>query len=818
MNSAKQMVPFPTFAPFVPARCPGTDFGVITRIVPQAPANDAIGSSGVLDRIFSAGRRFGDQLRRIRYRRADLRRVPATEMVSDAPSADDRFRWLPSSSLAGGVIVALECRPGSRIAYDVMLPPRAQVAVQCAAVPRRVAQVAATVDFEVRVRMESGAEFAVRRSMRAKQSRAWQQWRGLRLRIPHSGRARIILTTRTVQGGTGREVSALWGNPQILSPRPVSQVVSMVSSATSLQTLRRLAQHAFSGSGDRLYDAWVRETRPSPKTLREQREWSRGQTRFFSLITFVPEPERWDVQPTASSVLAQTYSAWEWLLVTREESMAQLAAKAASAIADPRVRLVTAPSGCVRADAWNAGLRDSRGEFAALLDPHDSLEPTALYEVARALERDSDSDLLYSDEDVLTGTNGRRHQPQFKPDWSPELLVARNYIGRLAMVRVSLATAAGRFRADFQDGEEWELFLRMSRSAARIKRVPQCLYHRSDVAAQTETRRQPSAIVQEHFAELGREVTVSTAGPSIRVNWAVTGSPIVSIIVPSRNAGTVIKQCMRGLLEQTHYPHREIILVDNGSTEPDVLDFYNQLQQDRRCRIVPFNTRFNFSAACNAGAAQARGDLLLFLNNDIEVIQSDWLDELVQWAQVPEIGVVGPKLLYPDRLIQHAGVVFGLGLVGHIFSRAPENIATIFGTPECYRNYLAVTGACQMIRKDVFRQLGGYDERFRLSFSDVVLCLRAREHGYRVMYTPHARLVHHESYSRDREDEPGDIELLARYIVSSGFVEDPFFHPELNAKSPVPAVRPPFDPGPAKVVHDRVERVLSAAQIVARPS
>jgi GT2 family glycosyltransferase len=186
---------------------------------------------------------------------------------------------------------------------------------------------------------------------------------------------------------------------------------------------------------------------------------------------------------------------------------------------------------------------------------------------------------------------------------------------------------------------------------------------------------------------------------------------------------------------------------------------------------------------------------------------------LIRWAQRPQVGVVGAKLLYPNRTIQHAGVVFGPGgLVDHIFLRAAQGESGVFGSTECYRNYLAVTGACQMLRHEVFRQLGGFDERFRLSFSDVVLCMEARRAGYRVVYTPYARLVHHESYSRKRQDLPQDIELLARYLHDVDFVEDPYFHPELSSRSLVPAVRRPFDDlSPRVAVRDYVDRVLAIA-------
>jgi GT2 family glycosyltransferase len=293
--------------------------------------------------------------------------------------------------------------------------------------------------------------------------------------------------------------------------------------------------------------------------------------------------------------------------------------------------------------------------------------------------------------------------------------------------------------------------------------------------------------------------------------WNHARQPTVSIVIPNRDAAAVIHKCVSGLTEQTRYPYRELVIVDNGSSDPDVLELYAAIERRGCGLVVPFNRPFNFSAACNTGAAAARGELLLFLNNDIEVLEPEWLDELVRWALRPEVGIVGAKLLYPDQTIQHAGVVFGIGLVGHIFARAPEGTPSVFGSSESYRNYLAVTGACQMMRREVFEQLGGYDERLRLSFSDVILCMEAWKAGLRVVYTPHARLIHHESYTRKREDSAADMEFLARYLRASGFVQDPFFHPELDSKAWTPAVRPPFDPMPQQVIADYVDRVLAAA-------
>jgi GT2 family glycosyltransferase len=465
---------------------------------------------------------------------------------------------------------------------------------------------------------------------------------------------------------------------------------------------------------------------------------------------------------------------------------------------ESNVRVEAVPDNATRADAWNAGLRASRGEYAALVGERDRLSPSALYDVASALDRAPDIDVVYSDEDRVDVSGSRRHHPHFKPDWSPDYLASCNYIGRLALMRVSTVQAVGGF-VDRVSHEEWELLLRLSRAKARFRRLPLCLYHRQDEAAPVEDTG-AAAIRSAHLDAIGR-------GPGSRQS----AQPLVSIVIPNRNASAVLRTCLTGLVDETAYPHREIVIVDNGSTDAEVLEIYESLQRSGHGRVVAFNRPFNFSAACNAGATAARGELLLFLNNDIEVIHPDWLDELVRLAGRPDIGIVGAQLLYPDRTIQHAGVVFGIGLVGHIFARATPETSGIFGSAADCRNYLAVTGACQIMRRDVFDRLGGYDERFRLSFSDVILCMEAWKAGWRVVYTPFARLVHHESYTRKRDDSAEDMELLARYLKETGFVEDPYFHPELDPKSPIPAIRPPLDPMPRQIISDYVERVLAAA-------
>ena len=367
-----------------------------------------------------------------------------------------------------------------------------------------------------------------------------------------------------------------------------SELVSVVRAQIAARNLRGLWHSALPATSDRLYNLWTRETEPSRKALAAQRQWSLSRTRCFSLITLVTQPASWSYQRTASAVRAQTYPGWEWILVSTEDSIEQLTRAVTRLAVDDRVRVLSVPSGASRADAWNVALRAARGEYAALLGEHDVLAPAALYQMAEAFERFPEGDLFYTDEDRISPGDFRRHEPRFKPDWSPELLLSSNYIGRLAMIRVSAALSVGGFRDACGSAEEWDLFLRLSRETNHIRRVPHCLYHRE------ETRLAPSGpddaepVLQNHFQRLGLEAAVTSTRSLARVSWDIQGQPTVSIIIPNRNAAAVLKQCVTGLLEGTGYPRRELVIVDNASTESEVLELYRSIERGGHGRIVAF--------------------------------------------------------------------------------------------------------------------------------------------------------------------------------------------------------------------------------------
>jgi len=606
-------------------------------------------------------------------------------------------------------------------------------------------------------------------------------------------------------------LQALWGNPRVQSRRSLRQLVSVARGSISEWGIRAAILRAVS-TPDQRYRVWVRESVTTRVELRRQKEWASTlrQPVTFSLITFVSSTDDLLKRRSFESLLSQSYPHWEWVVVTASPDKNGTGHQTN----DERVRVLSATGCHCRGAAWNLGVDTALGVFIALLDADDALSPSALYEVAKHLEQTPECDLLYSDEDRLSPSGWRRSEPRFKPEWSPDLLLTSNYIGRLAVARKSVVVEAGAFSAQYDGGEEWDLLLRLSRQNVRARRIPRCLYHQTGNAPAIPES-VSTAVLENHGRALGLDASVTQTPEGPRIVWPVSRTPLVSIVIPNRDAPDIIVPCVHGVLNRTAYPNLELVVVDNGSSDARVLDLYRTVEE-RGGVVVPFNRSFNFSQACNVGAAAGRGDLLLFLNNDIEVVHPDWLDELVRWAQQPDMGIVGAKLLYPDLTIQHAGVVFGIGLVGHIYSRSPEHTHGLFGSTDSYRNYSGVTGACQMMRRDVFARLNGYDERLRLSFSDIVMCLEAWRAGYRVLYTPHARLIHHESYTRKRDDRPEDLRLFAEYLDRIGFTEDPYFHPELDSRSPVPRLRPPFATSPEHAVRDYVDRALAASSKVVR--
>src|SRR6266851_3162442 len=463
-----------------------------------------------------------------------------------------------------------------------------------------------------------------------------------------------------------------------------------------------------------------------------------------------------------------------------------------------RVKIVDAGSDPSFAGAFNAALAVATGTLVTLVRAEDELALHALYLLAVELGRDPETAILYSDEDAI-GTGGRRRNHRFKTDWNPDLLLGHDAIGRLAAYRRDIITRIGGFRRGFEGAEEYDLALRASEEVGpdRIRHIPMILYHRrgtiwpagangSATPADAHCR-----AVAEHLLRTGIAATVSPLpGHRVRVHHPLAEPrPHVSLIVPTRDKVDLLRRCVDGLLHETDYAELELIIVDNDSAERETHAYFADLAAAPRVRVVSYPGLYNYSAINNFGVAQARYDLIGLLNNDIEVIHRDWLREMVSHAMRPEIGAVGAKLYYPDDTIQHAGTIVGLGGgANHAFRdfrrAAPGYCNRLLLT----QNLSAVTAACILLRRRVSEEVGGIDEvNLPVAFNDVDLCLRIREKGYRIVWTPFAELYHWESVSRGSDKyEPEKIERFQReskYLVErwrAVIAQDPYYNPNLT--------------------------------------
>ncbi|MHB8872556.1 MAG: rhamnosyltransferase WsaF family glycosyltransferase [Myxococcaceae bacterium] len=513
---------------------------------------------------------------------------------------------------------------------------------------------------------------------------------------------------------------------------------------------------------------------------------------LISLVTPAYETPEAVLRECIDSVRAQSYPNWE-LCVADDGSRSKRvsAVLRAYAKADPRIRFVTLPKNAGIAGATNAAIALAHGEYVGFLDHDDALTPHALAEVALRLADEPEADLVYSDEDRMDAAS-RRFNPFFKPDWSPDLLRAVQYVCHFMVVRKALLDQVGGLREGFQGSQDYDLTLRLTERAGRIAHIPKILYHwrasplslSEDPAKRRSATQNGARAVQQHLERLGEEARVDdTVLTHNRVRYPVRGEPLVSIIVPFKDKPELLEQLYSSLTRLTRYPRYELLLISNNSVQPETHALVEKLKADPRVRSFLWDHPFHIPKLINFGARQAKGELLLLFNNDIEVVEPGWLDELVGNAQREEIGAVGCKLVYPSGRIQHAGVVVGSGgFAAHAFAGLPDSLEwTPFGHAGWTRNFLAVTGACLMVRRKLFEEVGGCDESFEVCGSDVDLCLRLIARGKRVLYTPNAKLVHHESASRGRDTVPeGDywrsFQSYRPYLAEG----DPFYNPNLT--------------------------------------
>ena len=551
-------------------------------------------------------------------------------------------------------------------------------------------------------------------------------------------------------------------------------------------------------SADPKYNAWILEN----EQISLDGVWLRSNTdRLVSVLLATGEALSSELGGTLNSLDSQVFENWELVIapVLPLGDTEGIEFSVHTIAGDTDARILECEASSSRGEALRTAIATAKGEFILIVEAGDILPPFALSLFVNRMVKNPEIDILYADEDIID--SGFRRTPQLKPEWSPEYLRAYNYFGQPVILRRDAILAAGSFSGDMGAATEWDMHLRLTESVmdrvstSRVKREPRVLCHRRRVTGRGPFDQKNSEAedfkecLRRHYKRLGIAATMSLqADGTLYAEWKIENPPLVSVIIPNKNHAHLLQVCLDGLWNHTVYPKIEIIVVDNGSTESDVLSLYKEAAITG-VKIVDFNETFNYSRACNLGAEAETGELLLFLNNDIEMTHPGWLNELVRPALLPGVGVVGTKLVYPDGVLQHAGVVVGMHTCGLVFHRGDEYGWGPFGSPSVTRNWLGIMGACQMVRRDVFDWIGGFDEGYMIAMSDVKLSIDAWRAGYRTVYAPMAKLIHHEGVSRGKSNPEKDIQRTLHDIRARGFEEDPYFHPGLSAIPPVPTLK-----------------------------
>lgn len=547
------------------------------------------------------------------------------------------------------------------------------------------------------------------------------------------------------------------------------------------------------------YGPWYEVYQPTEETLEKQRRRKFKNGPLISIV--VPAyltPERF-LRQMLDSLLAQTYENWELCLAngSPEDQDMQTVLKSYAEM-DERIRYQDLKENLGIAENTNAAFAMAKGDFVGLLDHDDLLALNALYEIAAALEEHPEADVIYTDEDKVTTDLTEHFQPHLKPDFNLDLLRSNNYICHFLVVRRSVVEKAGGFRREFDGAQDYDFVFRCVEQAREVVHVPEILYHwrthKSSTADNPASKMYAfeagRRAIEGNLERTGTKGTVEHT-PDFgfyRVKYPVQGEPLVSIIIPNREEKETLKECVESIFSKTSYKNYEIIIVENNSSSSEIFRYYKQLSEDPRIHLIRWKKEFNYSAINNFGVRHAKGDYLLFLNNDVKIIDPDWLTEMLGVCQRKEVGAVGAKLIYPDNTIQHAGCIVGMGgIAGNMFVNMPAERTGYLHKASILQDMSCVTAACMMMKKSVFQEAGGFTEELAVAFNDVDLCLKVRSYGHLIVYDPYVKLYHYESKSRGAEDSEEkvrrfqtEIEYMRCHWLDILKKGDPYYNKNLS--------------------------------------
>jgi glycosyltransferase involved in cell wall biosynthesis len=555
-------------------------------------------------------------------------------------------------------------------------------------------------------------------------------------------------------------------------------------------------------SGRNDYKKWIAKFDALSTEMREdmREQCTRfANTPLISVIVPVYNPNPVWLKEAIESVINQIYPNWELCIADDLSTDGRIRPMLEGyAARDTRIKVVfRAENGHISA-ASNSAINVAAGAWIALLDHDDFLAEHALFWVVDAINKYPNVRMIYSDEDKIN-ESGLRFDPYFKCDWNVDLFYSHNMFSHLGVYCASLINEVGGFRPGLEGSQDFDLALRCSEliDATQIHHIPRVLYHwrvHADSTASSATAKPYAAIageiaINEHFVRRGVKAKAEATEFCYRVRYALPEPlPLVSLIIPTRNGLRLLRQCVDSILKKTTYQAYEILIVDNGSDDPETLRYMKALNSNGRIRVVRDNRPFNFSALNNAAVKLASGEFVGLINNDIEVISPDWLTEMVSHAIRPEVGAVGAKLWYSNDTLQHGGIILGLGgVAGHAHKYISKQNPGYMRRADCIQSFSAVTAACLIIRKSIYESIGGFNEiDLQVAFNDVDFCIRVREAGYRNIWTPYAELYHHESATRGIDDTPAKIERFEREIEymrshwTTALKSDPAYSPNLT--------------------------------------
>jgi len=521
---------------------------------------------------------------------------------------------------------------------------------------------------------------------------------------------------------------------------------------------------------------------------------------LVSIVMPVYNPPLQMLEDAIQSVQAQLYPNWELCIAddaSTDAAVAELLQRYADS--DPRIKVVFRKENGHISAASNSALALVNGEFVALLDNDDLLREHALFWVVDALIAHPEAGVIYSDEDKID-ESGRRYGPYFKSDWNPDLFLSHNMICHFGVYRTALVRELGGFREGYEGAQDYDLALRCTEqlAAPQIVHIPRVLYHwrsHSGSTAHAGSEKNYALLagqraLDDHFTRCNISAQAELLDFGMyRARYNIPApAPVVSLIIPTRNGLKLLKQCIESILTKTTYKNYEILIVDNNSDDPKILDYFKELRKNKKIRVLRDERPFNYSALNNVAVQQAHGEYIGLVNNDIEVSSPGWLDEMMGLASQPGVGAVGARLWYPNNTLQHGGIILGLGgLAGHAHKHLHKGAPGYFSRAQLIQSLSAVTAACLIIKKSIFNEVGGLDEvNLKIAFNDVDFCLRVREAGYRNIWTPYAELYHHESATRGNEDTSEKQMRFSeevRYMKKCWgdlLINDPAYNPNLT--------------------------------------